>query len=132
VQFVSILEIVYSIYFKTYHNPLAELDGCNYIFLWSVILQYEVVIFIFNNIYMIGNLFSSWHMVFPAIGFWSIWSLAWKGLALWHAAHRKEKWWFIALLLLETVGILEIIYLFGIVKIQQDKTISHGKNIHHT
>jgi methionyl-tRNA synthetase len=55
--------------------------------------------------------------------FWSpgfillmLWSLVWKGLALWHAAQRKEVWWFLAVLVLNTVGILEIVYLFGILK----------------
>lgn len=42
----------------------------------------------------------------------SIWSLVWKGLALWQAARRKELIWFIALLVVNSVGILEIIYLF--------------------
>jgi hypothetical protein len=41
-----------------------------------------------------------------------IWSLVWKGLALWRAAERKEKWWFIALLVINTLGILEILYLY--------------------
>ncbi len=45
------------------------------------------------------------------------WSLFWKGFALWHAAKRDEKWWFIAFLLLNTVGILEIVYLFFIAKV---------------
>ncbi len=39
-----------------------------------------------------------------------------KGYALWHAAKRDEKGWFIALLLLNTAGILELIYLYFIVK----------------
>ncbi len=42
------------------------------------------------------------------------WSLAWKGLALWRAATRGDKWWFIAFLLVNTLGILEIIYIFAI------------------
>jgi methionyl-tRNA synthetase len=43
----------------------------------------------------------------------SAWSLVWKGLALWRAgAVRRDKRWFIALLIINTVGILEIIYLF--------------------
>lgn len=46
-----------------------------------------------------------------------VWSSFWKGLALWHAAKRDEKWWFIALLLINTVGILEICYLAFIVKL---------------
>jgi uncharacterized membrane protein len=46
-----------------------------------------------------------------------IWSLFWKGLALWHAVKRDEKKWFAFILVLNTVGILEIIYLFHVVKI---------------
>ncbi|OHA46449.1 MAG: hypothetical protein A2541_00575 [Candidatus Taylorbacteria bacterium RIFOXYD2_FULL_36_9] len=41
----------------------------------------------------------------------AIWSLVWKGLALWQSARREEKVWFIALLVLNTLGLLEIIYL---------------------
>ncbi len=44
----------------------------------------------------------------------ALWSLLWKGLALWRAAKRGDMWWFIALLILNTAGILEIIYLFVI------------------
>lgn len=44
------------------------------------------------------------------------WNLAWKGWALWIAGGRKEKWWFIALLVLNTFAILEIIYIFAITK----------------
>ena len=43
-----------------------------------------------------------------------IWSLLWKGLALWRAAKRGDMWWFVAFLLLNTLGILEIIYLFAV------------------
>jgi hypothetical protein len=42
----------------------------------------------------------------------TIWVLPWKGYALWKAAGKKEKWWFIALLVLNTVGIFEILYIF--------------------
>ncbi len=41
-----------------------------------------------------------------------VWSLPWKGFALWKSARRGESRWFIALLLLNTAGIMEIIYLF--------------------
>ena len=40
------------------------------------------------------------------------WSFVWKGLALWKSAQRKEKWWFVVLLVINTVGILEILYLY--------------------
>lgn len=46
-----------------------------------------------------------------------VWSSLWKGLALWHAAKRNEKWWFIALLVINTAGILEICYLVFVVKL---------------
>ena len=45
-----------------------------------------------------------------------VWNIFWKGLALWHSARRAEEWWFLALLFLNTLGILEIIYLFSIAK----------------
>jgi hypothetical protein len=45
-----------------------------------------------------------------------IWSLIWKGNALWKAACNNHKWWFIAILLINTIGILEIIYIFGFSK----------------
>lgn len=41
------------------------------------------------------------------------WSLLWKGWALWIAARNLHKRWFIALLVINTLGILEIIYIFG-------------------
>ena len=47
-----------------------------------------------------------------------LWSIAWKGLALWHAGRRGQYWWFLALLLINTFGILEIIYLFFVAKIK--------------
>ena len=42
------------------------------------------------------------------------WSLIWKGWALWIAARNGHKWWFIALLLVNSLAILEIIYIFAI------------------
>lgn len=41
-----------------------------------------------------------------------IWMLPWKMIALWKAARRDEVWWFIALMLINTLGILEIFYIF--------------------
>ncbi len=41
-----------------------------------------------------------------------IWTLVWKGFALWKAAELRQKYWFIAILIINTLGILEIIYLF--------------------
>lgn len=47
----------------------------------------------------------------------AVWSIIWTGFALWHAARRGEKWWFIVFLLVHTVGILEIVYLLFVVRI---------------
>jgi len=41
-----------------------------------------------------------------------IWSMVWDGIALWKAARNGSKRWFIVILLLNTVGILEILYIF--------------------
>ena len=41
-----------------------------------------------------------------------LWTLPWKGVALWKSARNEHKWWFIALLVLNTLAILEIIYIF--------------------
>jgi hypothetical protein len=41
-----------------------------------------------------------------------LWSLLWKGLALWRAGKLKQRNWFVGILILNTAGILEIVYLF--------------------
>ena len=46
-----------------------------------------------------------------------VWSLMWKGFALWHAAKRDEKWWFAIFLIINTVGILELVYLLRVAKV---------------
>jgi len=50
-----------------------------------------------------------------------IWTVAWKGWALWRAARNKELAWYIVILLLNTLGILEIIYIFGFSGYGKDK-----------
>lgn len=56
-------------------------------------------------------------------GFWGgisllvLWSLVWKGLALWKSARNDERYWFVFLLLpINTAGILEMLYLFVFAK----------------
>jgi len=41
-----------------------------------------------------------------------VWSLVWKGMALWKSAKEGSKVWFVVLLLVNTVGILDILYLY--------------------
>lgn len=50
------------------------------------------------------------------IGLLALWSLVWKGLALWKSARNDERYWFLALLVLNTAGLLEIAYLFFFAK----------------
>ncbi len=50
-----------------------------------------------------------------------IWSLPWKAIALWKAARRKATIWYIALLIINTVGILEILYIFIFCNKQEEK-----------
>jgi len=49
------------------------------------------------------------------------WTLFWKIAGLWNAARKHKLGWFVAMSLINTVGILEIIYLFGVEKIDSDK-----------
>ena len=40
------------------------------------------------------------------------WSIVWKGLALWKSARTDSKVWFVVFLIVNTLGILEILYLY--------------------
>jgi len=40
-----------------------------------------------------------------------IWSVIWKAIALWKAGRNNQLPWFIVILIVNTIGILEIIYL---------------------
>ena len=61
------------------------------------------------------NLYKSFNpgrfFLFPTLVPVIIWSTFWKGLALYRAARNGQKGWFVVLLVVNTVGILEIIYL---------------------
>jgi hypothetical protein len=41
----------------------------------------------------------------------ALWEITWKGFALWRAARRHQSYWFVAILIINTVGLLPIIYL---------------------
>ncbi len=44
------------------------------------------------------------------------WSLFWKALSLWRSAKSDDKLWFIVLMVVNTVGLLEIAYIFYLSK----------------
>jgi methionyl-tRNA synthetase len=50
-----------------------------------------------------------WSLVAVAV----VWSTVWKGIALWRAGRNGHLAWFIAMLIVNTLGILEIIYIFA-------------------
>lgn len=45
-----------------------------------------------------------------------LWTIPWKGVALWKAAQLSHKKWFIILLVVNTFGILDIIYIFFVAR----------------
>ena len=54
------------------------------------------------------NFFQSNSYIFVILG---IWELTWKGFALWKAGQNKQRNWFIAILIINTIGVLPIVYL---------------------
>ncbi len=44
--------------------------------------------------------------------FFVIWEAFWKGLGLWKAAKKGDQLWFIAIFLINFVGLIPIIYLW--------------------
>jgi hypothetical protein len=40
-----------------------------------------------------------------------VWTLPWKGIALWRAAKNNSKIWFVILFLINTLAVLDIIYI---------------------
>ena len=53
--------------------------------------------------------------------------MPWKGIALWKSARNKQKNWFIALLLFNTLAVLEILYIFVFSK-KANKNINKKQN----
>jgi len=55
----------------------------------------------------------------PFIVLFIIWEIVWKGIALWKAARNGQLYWYVAILILNSVGILPIIY---VLFFQKDKS----------
>lgn len=56
------------------------------------------------------------------------WTLPWKGYALWLAAREGHRWWFIILLVTNTLAILDIIYIFLVGRPSQKKQPSEEED----
>lgn len=54
------------------------------------------------------TLSTTWTLTLVAL---VLWELTWKALALWRAAHNNQRGWFVALLIINSAGVLPIIYL---------------------
>lgn len=48
-----------------------------------------------------------------------LWSIPWKAAALWKSARQGDKIWFVLLILTNSVGILDILYLYVFSKKQK-------------
>lgn len=57
-----------------------------------------------------------------------IWTLPWKAVALWMSARRSQKVWFVLLLILNTLAILDILYIFLFSKKMDDKNVGYDAN----
>ncbi|MFT4250161.1 MAG: DUF5652 family protein [Candidatus Woesearchaeota archaeon] len=55
------------------------------------------------------------YLQLPYVLVWSIplliWVVVWKAMALWKSARNKQLGWFITLLLIQTLGILDLLYI---------------------
>lgn len=50
-----------------------------------------------------------------------LWTLPWKGYALWRASRKKDKWWFIILLIVNSAALLEAAYIFHFSEQKKEK-----------
>lgn len=53
-----------------------------------------------------------------------VWTAFWKGLALWHAARQGKSGWFVALVVVNSLGLLEIFFLYQNGKLRPGKLFS--------
>jgi hypothetical protein len=68
---------------------------------------------------------SSMPLFGPMLAILVLWSVFWKGLALWHSAQREQPWWFVIMGVVNTAGILEIVYLFAVAKLKFSELFSN-------
>ncbi|XOB40542.1 MAG: DUF5652 family protein [Candidatus Nealsonbacteria bacterium] len=54
-----------------------------------------------------------------------LWTIPWKAVALWRASKNNHRKWFVALLVLNTLAVLEIIYIFFFSKLKKTELKEH-------
>ena len=57
----------------------------------------------------------------------AIWSMVWKLLGLWKAARKGSVVWFVVLALINTVGILPMLYIFVFSHMRKPKPVEKAK-----
>ena len=62
----------------------------------------------------------------------AVWGLIWKGIALWKAAQRDQLGWYLVLLIINTAGILPIIYIFAVAPRHPELGAPTGVNVAET
>jgi len=62
--------------------------------------------------------------VIMLLGIIFIWTIIWTGIALWKSARKNHMIWFIVLLFINTIGILEILYIYVFSELGQKKSKS--------
>ena len=64
------------------------------------------------------------HAVALALPFLILWEGFWKGLALWHSGRRGQSVWFVIVIVVNSIGILPIIYLFAVARLKVNELFS--------
>ena len=72
------------------------------------------------------NIFIEEHILLVVI--LALWSIPWKGYALWQAARLSHIRWFVVLLITNTLAILDIIYIFFVAR-KSAKTEEEGEEV---
>lgn len=69
----------------------------------------------------VANLFGEASLLVMFLIF--VWSAVWKAIALWKASKENSKPWFIALFVINTMGILEILYIYVFSRMSKKNTL---------
>jgi hypothetical protein len=67
---------------------------------------------------MFGNFLAMGPWMMALFAVLMVWTAIWKGIALWKSGRNGQLAWFVVLFIVNTVGILEIIYIFAFQKKQ--------------
>ena len=65
-----------------------------------------------GNLQFLGTVYD-FRVLVGGFIFFVLWEFCWKGFALWRAARMRMPGWFIALLLIQSLGIVPILFLRG-------------------